>query len=160
MTDIRDDAQPAHSAPTTPSLTPTAAAGIADALARALSGRYDIQREIGRGGSAFVYLAQDRARNANVAIKVLRPEFAHALYADRFVREVEIARRLDHPNILSLLESGTLGELPYFVMPYVEGDTLRDRLRRERHLTIDDAMGIACSVADTLDYAHRIGLVH
>src|SRR6185503_16357825 len=64
------------------------------------------------------------------------------------------------PNILPLLESGTLGELPYFVMPYVEGDTLRDRLRRERHLTIDDALGIARSVADTLDYAHRIGLVH
>ena len=160
MTDIRDDAPAAHSSPTTPSLTPTAASGIADALSRELSGRYDMQREIGRGGSALVYLAHDRARNANVAIKVLRPEFAHALYADRFVREVEIARRLDHPGILPLLESGTLGELPYFVMPYVEGDTLRDRLRRERHLSIEDALCIACSVAETLDYAHRIGLVH
>ena len=160
MTDIRDDVPRAHPATTSPSLTSIAASGIAEALARALSGRYDIQQEIGRGGSAIVFLAHDRARHENVAIKVLRPEFAHALYADRFVREVEIARRLEHPSILPLLESGTLGELPYFVMPYVEGDTLRDRLHRDRHLTIEDALRIACSVAETLDYAHRVGLVH
>ena len=160
MTDIRDDARAAHPAAPSPILAPSGAPGIGDALARTLAGRYDVQREIGRGGSAIVFLARHRARNANVAIKVLRPEFAHALHADRFVREVEIARRLDHPNILSLLDSGSLGELPYFVMPYIEGDTLRTRLKRERHLPIDEALRITRGVAETLDYAHGLGLVH
>ena len=129
-------------------------------LATALSGRYQIERELGHGGAAFVFLATDLKTNNAVAVKVLRPELAAALGEARFHREVEIVRGLEHPNILPLLDSGSADGLIYFTMPFVEGETLRTRLKREHQLALDDAMSIAREVSKALDYAHGKGLVH
>jgi eukaryotic-like serine/threonine-protein kinase len=109
---------------------------------------------------ATVYLAEDLKHHRQVAIKVLRPEVASALGGERFLREIEVTSRLDHPYILPLLDSGEAAGLLYYVMPYVEGETLRDRLQRERQLPMDDAIQIACEVADALSYAHGLGFVH
>ena len=136
---------------------------MADPLAllkTALANRYTIERELGRGGMATVYLAQDLKHPRQVALKVLRPEVAGALGADRFLKEIELAARLQHPHILGLLDSGTAGDLLYYVMPYVEGESLRDRLDRESQLQVDAAVTIAREVAGALDYAHRHGVVH
>jgi serine/threonine-protein kinase len=129
-------------------------------LAAALGGRYDIQKLIGRGGASYVYLARDRVGDRTVALKVLRPDFLSGSVEARFHREIEIARRLQHPNILTLLDSGSVAGLVYFTMPYVEGDTLRARLRRERQLSLDEAIRIARDIANALDYAHEKGIVH
>ena len=126
----------------------------------ALSTRYEIERAIGRGGSAIVLLGRDRQESDDVAIKVLRPELAEALSASRFLMEIEIARRLDHAGILRVRDAGSVNGLPFFVMPYVAGGTLRGRLRRERQLPIDEALRVARAVADALDHAHALGLVH
>src|SRR5712691_8401883 len=134
-----------------------------DQLARlqaALSGRYTIAQELGRGGMATVYLAQDLRHGRSIALKVLRPELATALGPERFVREIEIAARLTHPNILPLHDSGEAGGLLYYVMPYVEGESLRSRLAREGPLPLDDALRITCEVASALDFAHRHNVVH
>jgi len=134
-----------------------------DQLARlqaALSGRYTIAQELGRGGMATVYLAQDLKHGRSIALKVLRPELATALGPERFVREIEIAARLTHPNILPLHDSGEAGGLLYYVMPYVEGESLRSRLAREGPLPLDQALEIAREVADALGYAHAHGVVH
>jgi serine/threonine-protein kinase len=133
---------------------------LLDSVRQALSGRYQIVREIGRGGMATVYLAQDLKHPRQVALKVLRPEVAGALGADRFLKEIELAARLQHPHILGLLDSGSAGDVLYYVMPYVEGESLRHRLDRESQLQVDAAVTIAREVAGALDYAHRHRVVH
>jgi Tfp pilus assembly protein PilF len=129
-------------------------------LATALAGSYTVERELGHGGAAFVFLARDLAENRPVAIKVLRPEMITAMGEARFHREIEIARRLHHDNILPLLDSGSAQGLVYFTMPFVDGETLRTRIKRERQLTIKDALSITRDVGKALDYAHENGLVH
>src|SRR6267378_7167245 len=136
---------------------------VADLLARlraALVGRYTIERELGRGGMATVYLGRDLKHHRAVAIKVLRPELAEALGPERFVREIEIAARLTHPNILPVHDSGEADGSLYYVMPYAEGESLRDRLSREKQLPLDDALQIGHEVADALSYAHSHDVVH
>jgi tetratricopeptide (TPR) repeat protein/tRNA A-37 threonylcarbamoyl transferase component Bud32 len=136
-------------------------AEIIERLNRALAGRYAIQRELRRGGMAIVYLAEDlKHQRRRVAIKVLEPELSVLLGPDRFLREIEIAARLQHPHILTLLDSGDAEGLLYYVMPYVAGESLRERLNRERELPVEDALRLAREVADALDYAHREGVVH
>jgi serine/threonine-protein kinase len=125
-----------------------------------LSDRYRIERELGRGGMATVYLAEDLKHHRSVAIKVLDPGLAAAIGAERFLREIEIAARLNHPQILPLHDSGAAEGLLYYVMPYVEGESLREWLSRERQLPLDDALRITHEVADALDYAHSQGVVH
>jgi tetratricopeptide (TPR) repeat protein/tRNA A-37 threonylcarbamoyl transferase component Bud32 len=129
-------------------------------LKSALADRYAIDREIDRGGMATVFLARDVKHDRHVAIKVLHPEIAASVGHERFLREIQIAARLEHPNILTLIDSGEAGGLPYFVMPYLEGGSLRDRLDREGELPIEEALQIAAEVADGLDYAHEKGVVH
>jgi serine/threonine-protein kinase len=129
-------------------------------LARALGERYAVKRELGSGGMSTVYLAEDVRLGRPVAIKVLDPDVARALGSDRFLREIEIAARLNHPRIVPLLESGAMDELVYFVMPHVDGESLRERLERERQLPVEDAVEIARQVAAALAYAHRHGIVH
>jgi serine/threonine protein kinase/tetratricopeptide (TPR) repeat protein len=125
-----------------------------------LSDRYDIEREVGRGGMATVYLAQDLKHGRPVALKVLHPELAATLGSERFLREIQIAARLQHPHILPLYDSGQAGELLYYVMPFVEGESLRDRLTHEKQLPVEDAVQIGRDIAAALDYAHRHGVVH
>jgi serine/threonine-protein kinase len=130
------------------------------ALAAGLRDRYAIERELGRGGMATVYLAQDVKHDRPVALKVLLPELAASLGPDRFQREIKLAARLQHPHILTVHDSGeTAGQL-WFTMPYVEGESLRDRLRRERQLAVEDALRITREAAAALDYAHRHGVIH
>ena len=132
----------------------------AERLASALVDRYTIERELGQGGMATVYLAHDVKHNRNVAIKVLKPELAAVLGADRFVQEIATTAALQHPNILPLFDSGSADGFLYYVMPFVEGETLRAKLDRETQLGIDESVNIAVEVADALDYAHRHGVVH
>ena len=129
-------------------------------LKAALADRYAIDRELGHGGTATVYLAQDLKHGRAVAVKVLRPELAAALGAERFLREIEIAARLTHPHILPLHDSGEAGGFLYYVMPFVEGESLRDRLNRERQLPVEEAVRIAREVATALSHAHGHNLVH
>ncbi|MCH7563729.1 MAG: serine/threonine protein kinase [Gemmatimonadetes bacterium] len=126
----------------------------------ALEGRYSIKRELGKGGMATVYLAEDLKHRRDVAVKVLFPELVSVVGAERFLREIEIVARLSHPHILSLLDSGQVGALLYYTMPHVEGGSVRDRLRREKQLPIDEAVEIASEVADALSHAHSRGVIH
>jgi eukaryotic-like serine/threonine-protein kinase len=129
-------------------------------LQEGLQGTYTIERELGRGGMATVYLAQDLRHDRPVALKVLLPELASTLGPERFQREIRLAARLQHPHILTVHDSGeTAGQL-WFTMPFVEGESLRDRLRRERQLPVEDALRIATEAARGLDYAHQHGIVH
>jgi serine/threonine-protein kinase len=129
-------------------------------VTRALAGRYRIERVLGEGGMATVYLAEDAKHKRKVAVKVMRPELAATLGADRFLREVEIAARLSHPHILPLYDSGESDGLLYYVMPNVEGETLKERLAREGALTADEALRYGREVADALAYAHARGVIH
>ena len=129
-------------------------------VAAALADRYRIERELGAGGMATVYLAEDLKHRRHVAIKVLRPELGAALGAERFLREIETTANLRHPHILPLYDSGAAGGFLYYVMPLVEGESLRDRLAREKQLPIDDALRIAREVADAPSYAHARGVIH
>jgi eukaryotic-like serine/threonine-protein kinase len=129
-------------------------------LGAAFADRYAIEREIGRGAMATVYLAEDRQRGDHVAIKVLSAELATALVHKRFLREIQIAATLAHPHIVSLLDSGDAGDRLYYVMPFAADESLRQRLRREGQFAIEDAIRVACDVASALDYAHRSGVVH
>src|ERR1700675_3760584 len=113
---------------------------VRSSLVSALSGRYTIERELGRGGMAVVYLAHDRKHDRKVALKVIQPDLAESVKAERFLREIQIAAKLTHPHVLPLYDSGEVDGLLYYVMPYVEGESLRDRLRRERQLPLDDAL--------------------
>ena len=126
----------------------------------ALAKRYAIQRELGHGGMAVVFYAEDRKHHRPVAVKVLRPELGAVIGGERFLREIEIAAQLTHPHILPLYDSGAAAGLLYYVMPYVEGESLRDRLEREKQLPLDDALQIAREVADALSFAHSYGVVH
>ena len=129
-------------------------------LQSALKDRYQIQRELGRGGMATVYLATDIKHEREVAIKVLHPELAATLGPERFDREIKFAAKLQHPNILGLFDSGDAQGFLYYVMPFVVGESLRDRLDREHMLPIDFAVHLACEIADALGYAHSLGIVH
>ncbi len=131
-----------------------------DHLTMALADRYRIERELGAGGMATVYLAHDLKHDRPVAIKVLRPELAAVIGADRFLSEIRTTANLQHPHILPLFDSGAAGALLFYVMPYVEGESLRDRLTRDKQLSIPDAVRLATEVASALDYAHRRGIVH
>src|SRR5438270_12029385 len=136
---------------------------LIDPLARvqaALAGRYTIERELGRGGMATVYLAQDRKHHRQVAIKVLKPELAAALGPERFLREIDTAARLNHPHILPLHDSGEAEGFLFYVMPYVEGETLRNRLDGAGQLPLAEAVQITREVADALSYAHSHDVVH
>src|SRR6266702_5621486 len=129
-------------------------------LRTALHRRYTIRHELGRGGTAFVYLAHDLKHDRSVAIKVLRAEIALLLGTERFLREIRFAARLQHPNILSLFDSGEASGWLYYVMPYVEGLSLRQRLTREGPLPLDDALRITRDVCGALGCAHSQGVVH
>src|SRR5438128_10243528 len=120
-------------------------------VAEALAGRYRIERELGAGGMATVYLAYDIRHDRNVALKVLRPELAAVIGADRFLKEIKVTAHLQHPHILGLIDSGEADGLLYYVMPFVEGESLRDRLTHEKQLPVDDAVRITREVANALD---------
>ena len=129
-------------------------------LTEALADRYRLERELGQGGMATVYLAQDIKHDRHVAIKVLRPELAAVIGAERFLSEIKTTANLQHPHILPLHDSGEADGFLFYVMPYVEGETLRDRISREKQLPVDDAVRITTEVAAALDYAHRHGVIH
>ena len=129
-------------------------------LQAALGAHYALERELGRGGMATVYLARDLRHRRQVAVKVLHPELSAVLGTDRFLREIEVTAALQHPHILPLFDSGSANGLLYYVMPYVAGESLRARLTREQQLPIDDAIRLAREVADALDHAHAQGIVH
>ena len=129
-------------------------------LVAALSDRYRIDREIGAGGMATVYLAEDVKHHRKVAIKVLKEELSASVGVARFLREIEIAAQLQHPNILPLLDSGEAAGLLYFVMPFVDGQSLRQRLAREHELPVGEAVRILVELVDALAYAHAKGVVH
>src|SRR4026209_70675 len=129
-------------------------------LTASLADRYKIERELGQGGMATVYLGHDLRHDRDVAIKVLHPDLGAALGGERFLSEIRTTARLQHPHILTLLDSGSADGLLYYVMPLVTGEPLRARLERERHLPIDDAVRIACEIADALAYAHDLGVIH
>jgi serine/threonine-protein kinase len=135
-------------------------ADILERLKAALSDRYRIDRELGSGGMATVYLACDLKHDRSVAVKVLRPELAAGLGSERFLREIKITANLNHPHILPLLDSGDADGSLYYVMPYVEGESLRDCLEREKQLPIEDAVRIATEVADALGFAHQHNVIH
>src|SRR4026209_821549 len=123
-------------------------------LSTSLSDRYRIERELGQGGMATVYLAPDLRHDRKVAVKVLRPELAAVIGADRFLSEIKTTANLQHPHILPLFDSGAADSFLFYVMPFVDGESLRDRLNREKQLSINDAVRIAAEVGGALDYAH------
>ncbi|NNF25617.1 MAG: serine/threonine protein kinase, partial [Gemmatimonadetes bacterium] len=131
--------------------------GPATSLVEGLQGRYEIEGRVGAGGMASVYRARDLRHGRRVALKVLKPEVAAAVGAARFLSEIKTTASLHHPNILPLFDSGDVDGNLYYVMPFVEGETLRHRLNRERQLPIDEAVAIATSLAEAVDYAHRQG---
>ena len=136
---------------------------MSDAVARlnaALEGRYAIERELGEGGMATVYLADDLKHERKVALKVLKPELAAVVGGERFLAEIKTTAKLQHPHILPLHDSGDADGFVFYVMPYVEGESLRDRLDREKQLGVKDSVAITQKVAGALDYAHGNGVVH
>jgi len=133
---------------------------LRDRLERAVEGRYEIEEELGRGGMSMVFQARDLRHDRTVALKVLLPELAASVGAQRFLREIEIAANLVHPHILPLYDSGDADGLLYHVTPSIDGESLRDRLKRERLLPIEEAARITAEVADALDYAHAQGVIH
>src|SRR6188508_740597 len=151
-----------------PSVTRSTMPDSPSRLAAALADRYRIERELGQGGMATVYLAQDLKHERKVAVKVLRPELAAVIGAERFLSEIKTTANLQHPHILPLFDSGRTGgngddradDFLFYVMPLIEGESLRDRLNREKQLPIGDALRIAGEVASALDYAHRHNVIH
>src|SRR6187551_3777203 len=129
-------------------------------LREGLRDRYALERELGRGGMATVWLAQDLRHDRPVALKLLHPELAATLGPERFQREIRLAARLQHPHILTVLDSGNAGGRLWFTMPYIDGESVRNRLTRERQLPVDDALRIAIEAAQALQYAHDQGVVH
>ncbi|HEY9519666.1 MAG TPA: protein kinase [Gemmatimonadales bacterium] len=152
---------PTPTDPGTPART-TAAHDLGELarVRRALSATYKVERALGAGGMATVYLAEDVKHRRKVAVKVMRPELAQTLGADRFLREVEIAAQLSHPHILPVYDSGQADGLLYYVMPYVEGESLQERMQRESQLPVEDALRIAREVAEALAYAHERNIIH
>ena len=139
---------------------PHALTAVPEELAVALGERYSLERELGQGAMATVYLARDVRDRRPEAITVMRPKMANALGAERFLREIEIARSMAHPLIVPLYESGNAGGVLYYIMPYVEGESLFDRLQRERRLPLEAALGITHDVAGALGYSHARGVLH
>src|SRR5947209_1195325 len=135
-------------------------ADLSERVRASLAGRYTIERELGRGGMATVYLARDLKHDRPVALKVLRPELAAVLGAERFLREIRLTAQLQHPHILTLIDSGEADGFLYYVMPYVEGESLRQRLEREGQLPLDEALRITGAIASALDFAHGRGVIH
>jgi tRNA A-37 threonylcarbamoyl transferase component Bud32 len=133
---------------------------VPEALKTALADRYRIERQLGQGGMATVYLATDLKHEREVALKVLRPELGAVLGTERFLAEIKITARLDHPHILTLIDSGAEGGVLYYVLPLVRGESLRDKLNKEKQLGLEEALAITKQVASALDYAHRHGVVH
>ncbi len=136
---------------------------MSDPVARlnaALEGRYTIERELGEGGMATVYLADDIKHERKVALKVLKPELAALVGAERFLAEIKTTANLQHPHILPLFDSGEADGFLFYVMPYVEGETLRDRIDREKQLPVDEAVGLASKIAGALQHAHEHGVIH
>ncbi len=131
-----------------------------DRLTAALADRYALEGELGAGGMATVYAAQDLKHNRKVAVKVLHPELAAIIGAERFLKEIEVTANLQHPHILPLFDSGAADSFLYYVMPRVEGESLRDKLDREKQLSIEESIEITGAVASALDYAHRHGVIH
>jgi Tol biopolymer transport system component len=134
--------------------------GAETLLNSALSGRYEVEREIGSGGMATVYLARDVRHSRRVALKVLRPDLGAVLGVERFLSEIRVTANLQHPNLLPLFDSGDAEGLLFYVMPYIAGESLRSKLTREKQLPVDEAIHIATAVASALDYAHRHGVIH
>ena len=135
-------------------------ADLREQLQSGLADRYRLERELGRGGMATVFLAHDLRHDRPVALKVLHPELAATLGPERFQREIRTTARLQHPHILPVLDSGEAAGQLWYTMPFVEGESLRDRLRREAQLPLDEALQITREVADALGYAHSQGVVH
>ena len=135
-------------------------ADLLDRLRQALEDRYLVDSEIGRGAAAVVFRAEDRKHHRLVAIKVLRPEVAAEVGADRFIHEIQTVAQLNHPHILALFDSGEVDGLPYFVMPFMSGETLKDKLQREGQLPVAEALDLAADISSALGYAHSLGIVH
>src|SRR5438094_3578202 len=133
---------------------------VLDTLRASLAPHYDVEREIGAGGMARVFLAVEQHPHRRVAIKVLDPEISTRLLRERFIREVDVSSKLSHPHIVPIFAAGEAAGLFYYVMPYVEGESLRHRLQRERKFSLDDALHIARDVADALAFAHAEGIIH
>src|SRR5215208_1150838 len=129
-------------------------------LKESLAERYDIKREIGAGGMATVYLAQDLRHDRPVALKLLNPELGAVLGVERFLSEIRVTANLQHPNLLPLFDSGAADGLLYYVMPFVDGESLRSRLDREKQLPVDEAVRMTVAIANALDYAHSHGVIH
>src|SRR5262249_31835917 len=136
------------------------ALSITERLTAALSGRYRIERELGRGGMATVYLAEDVRHHRKIALKVLHPELSAVVGPERFLKEIELTASLQHPHILPLFDSGSADGQLFYVMPFVEGETLRARLEREGQLSIEETIRISTQIADALEYEHRHGIIH
>src|SRR5262245_38487348 len=133
---------------------------VAARLSSALTGRYRLEREIGAGGMATVYLARDEKHRRNVALKVLKPELGAVLGVERFLAEIQVTANLQHPHLLPLFDSGEADGLLFYVMPFVDGESLRARLDREKQLPVDEAVRIATAIASALEYAHKNGVIH
>ena len=133
---------------------------LIDRVSQGLAGRYVLERELGHGGMAVVYLARDVRHDRRVAVKILRPEISAEIGAERFLREIRMAAGLTHPHILAVYDSGEAGGLLFYVMPSMEGRSLRERLERERQLPFEEAIRITREIASALDYAHRQHVVH
>ncbi len=149
--------------PTDPGVPPrTATTGMVEVaqVKKALVGRYEVERVLGEGGMATVYLAHDQKHNRKVAVKVMRPELAATLGADRFLREVQVAAQLSHPHILPMHDSGEANGVLYYVMPYVEGETLKERVAKEGQMSVNETMRLGREVAEALAYAHTRGIIH
>jgi len=131
-----------------------------DQLNAALATSYHLTRELGEGGMATAYLARDLKHERDVAIKVLKPELGAVLGVERFLSEIRVTANLQHPNLLPLFESGEAGGLLFYVMPFVDGETLRARLEREKQLPVEEAVRLSVAIAQALDYAHRRGVIH
>src|SRR3954470_21665613 len=129
-------------------------------LRNALAGRYDVERQIGAGGMATVFLARDLRHDRKVALKLLNPDLGAVLGVERFLSEIRVTANLQHPNLLPLFDSGTADGMLFYVMLFVKGETLRHRLDREKQLPVEEALRIALAVANALDYAHELGVIH
>jgi eukaryotic-like serine/threonine-protein kinase len=131
-----------------------------DRLKAVLADRYTVERQIGSGGMADVFLTHDRRHDRKVAIKMMHRQLSELVGVERFLREIETTARLQHPHILPLFDSGSVDGMVFYVMPYVEGESLRSRLKREGQLPLPDALRVTRQLASALDYAHRHGIVH
>src|SRR5512145_1537767 len=135
-------------------------AAVPPGLATALQDRYRLDRELGQGGMATVYLAHDLKHDRDVALKLLRPDLAAVLGRDRFLAEIRLTAKLDHPHILTLIDSGESNGLLWYVVPFIRGESLRQKLQREQQLPLDEALAITKQVAGALEYAHQHGVIH